>query len=782
MKKYFIKILMLISIAVCCLTVPAFAQYSDVTADTIYSNAVINLSRMGIIGGYDDGTFHPQDSLTRAQLMKVIVISLGKGDEALAKNYSTIFSDIPTDYWANGYINVAVENNIITGYSDGTFKPEQEVSYSQGVTILLRALGYSSSDIKGVWPQNYIEKAKSLKISDGINLSANSILTRADLCLLLDRTLATKTKGTTKTLAEQSELGSAKTCVIYNSWDIDGSLSKGVIKTDGGDYNIGDAKGINYLGKKVNVIVDSSNNLLSFGEILENSKVMFVNTVAGNEVTCTTTKGDEKINIPDNIYFYYGGQKSLFSAIKSNVEPGSIIALSITRGTSDLYDYGVLVDPNAYQPIVVKKDVDNNDNSIGNIAISDKSKYTVIKDGSKVLFADIKQNDVIYNIVNPFKSGSGIVLVYDDKITGTYDEASPSKHAATKVTILNTKYDIETATAGQKLNDSDGAFNIGDKITLLLGSTGKIVDVIRPNSADTSNIALVVSTRKSNTQFLSRPGEQIKYYAKIYTLDGKTTEYESSANQATNKGKLVYYDFTDGLISLTPITYNKVYGKVNKEDKTIGDYWLSDNVTILDIYNNYLLDDVLVREVSVNDLPDEISEGSVIHAQIGGPFNDIQLLVVNLPVVNDLNQYERYGILVSRPERVSSNGDVAGSYTFIIKGKQISYYNESTIFNVEKNDIVYIEFSKYGYFTNAQALAPKDTSKTIQGVDSRRIKMNGKIYRLAKDVQAYDMTSGSPIQLSLDNLDMGDYEKVNIYAGNTTLTKGLIKMITIERE
>jgi hypothetical protein len=166
MKKYIIQVLILISIIICCLGDKTFAQYSDVQEGSVYENSVSNLSRVGIISGYDDGTFQPLSSITRAQLMKVIVLSLGKGDSALSKNYSTIFCDVPSDYWANGYINTAVENGIITGYADGSFKPEQEVSYAQGITILLRALGYNSADIKGVWPQNYIEKAKALKISE----------------------------------------------------------------------------------------------------------------------------------------------------------------------------------------------------------------------------------------------------------------------------------------------------------------------------------------------------------------------------------------------------------------------------------------------------------------------------------------------------------------------------------------------------------------------------------------------------------------------------------------
>jgi hypothetical protein len=275
-------------------------------------------------------------------------------------------------------------------------------------------------------------------------------------------------------------LGTAKSCIIINSWDVDGSLAKGVIKTDSGDYNVGESKGVDYLGKKVNAIIDSSNNMLSFGEVIENSKVMFVYNISGNNIWAETKYGSINETVPDSMYFYYKGEKSLFSTIKTNVLPGSIIALSITGVSTNSYDYGVLIDPNEYQPIVVKKDISASDNSISGISINDKSKYTVIKDGEKVLFADIRQNDVLYNIKNPFKENSGILLVYDNKVTGTYDSAYPTKNLVTKVTILNKEYEIETASAGQKLNSNEYAYKIGDKITLLLGAKGKIVDVIRP--------------------------------------------------------------------------------------------------------------------------------------------------------------------------------------------------------------------------------------------------------------------------------------------------------------
>lgn len=120
--------------------VASAASYSDVASNASYADAVNLLSNLGIITGYDDGTFKPDNTVTRAEAATMIVRMLGLADEV--EQGDTNFTDVAADNWASGYINVAEANGIINGMGDGTFNPNGEVTYGQIVKMIVCALGY----------------------------------------------------------------------------------------------------------------------------------------------------------------------------------------------------------------------------------------------------------------------------------------------------------------------------------------------------------------------------------------------------------------------------------------------------------------------------------------------------------------------------------------------------------------------------------------------------------------------------------------------------------------
>ena len=86
---------------------PALA-FSDVSGEEL-SEAVEVLSGLGIVSGYSDRSYHPDDALTRAQFCKLAVLTEGHGDQARGSAYRTRFSDVPGGGWAAPYINLACE-------------------------------------------------------------------------------------------------------------------------------------------------------------------------------------------------------------------------------------------------------------------------------------------------------------------------------------------------------------------------------------------------------------------------------------------------------------------------------------------------------------------------------------------------------------------------------------------------------------------------------------------------------------------------------------------------
>lgn len=109
-------------------------RYSDVAATSWYNTAVSTLSSMGIITGYPDGTFRPNAAITRAEFAAITARFDNDGDKTAAK-----FSDI-ANHWAKDEISIAYNNSWITGYPDGTFGPQRDITRAETMTLVNRVL------------------------------------------------------------------------------------------------------------------------------------------------------------------------------------------------------------------------------------------------------------------------------------------------------------------------------------------------------------------------------------------------------------------------------------------------------------------------------------------------------------------------------------------------------------------------------------------------------------------------------------------------------------------
>ena len=111
-------------------------DYSDVAPENWYNNAVSTLSSMGIVSGYPDGTFRPDAPITRAEFAKIAVGFFAYQDVV----YTGIFSDVADGQWWTEYIAAAVELGLVAGYPDGTFRPQANISRAESCAIVNRVL------------------------------------------------------------------------------------------------------------------------------------------------------------------------------------------------------------------------------------------------------------------------------------------------------------------------------------------------------------------------------------------------------------------------------------------------------------------------------------------------------------------------------------------------------------------------------------------------------------------------------------------------------------------
>ncbi len=108
-------------------------DYTDVNAGDWFNNAISTLSNAGIVTGYNDGTFRPNQPITRGEMAKIIAnfANLNKGTKS--------FTDL-SGHWSKSYVELAAGNGWIAGYPDGSFRPDQKITRAETVTMINRVL------------------------------------------------------------------------------------------------------------------------------------------------------------------------------------------------------------------------------------------------------------------------------------------------------------------------------------------------------------------------------------------------------------------------------------------------------------------------------------------------------------------------------------------------------------------------------------------------------------------------------------------------------------------
>ena len=193
MKK---KLFVIIStIVILCVGSVSFAATTlkDVK-NTKYEDSVDTLITLGLVNGYEDDTYKPNNTITRAEMAKLMVLALGQdGKVSEASKKQSKFKDMKGN-WAYGYVNVASDLGVINGYPDGTFGPQNNVSYAEATAMIIRALEYDSEvkKSKEVWPSNYINYANKLSLYSSVGaVKADDGAKRGNVAIMLWNMLRT---------------------------------------------------------------------------------------------------------------------------------------------------------------------------------------------------------------------------------------------------------------------------------------------------------------------------------------------------------------------------------------------------------------------------------------------------------------------------------------------------------------------------------------------------------------------------------------------------------------
>ena len=152
------------------------------------------LAALDIMVGDASGSLNLDASVTRAEFTKMAVAASTSrdavGDTVAVKPYP----DVPQTHWAAPYIKAAVDLGLVQGDLHGNFNPGRTITLAEGVTIVLRLLGYEDADFTGVWPSGQMAQYRALDLDEGVTAGQDSAMTRRDALYLFYNLMITKNK------------------------------------------------------------------------------------------------------------------------------------------------------------------------------------------------------------------------------------------------------------------------------------------------------------------------------------------------------------------------------------------------------------------------------------------------------------------------------------------------------------------------------------------------------------------------------------------------------------
>ena len=171
------------------LAAPALAAPASVSVDEV-SRAV---TALGIMAGDENGDLGLSRRVTRAEFV-TMAIKATPGGGQVGQAATSPYPDVPRGHWASGYVEAAVSRGLVSGYSDGTFRPSKEIGLAEGVTMALALLGYGPEDFSGAYPTGQLALYHSLKLDRGVTaVNATDSLTRQDAMYLFYNLLSAPT-------------------------------------------------------------------------------------------------------------------------------------------------------------------------------------------------------------------------------------------------------------------------------------------------------------------------------------------------------------------------------------------------------------------------------------------------------------------------------------------------------------------------------------------------------------------------------------------------------------
>ena len=586
LKKVLSRVLC-VAVMLSVMVMGAGAAFSD--QDKIKNTEAVDACvALNIIGGYEDGSYHPERNIKRSEITKMICVALNGGKEPnVSTNTTPTFSDVrgTSAAWAEGYIESCVAQGIISGVGGGRFSPNGNVTGTQLAKMLLVSLGYNANTeefVGNAWATNVNVRASQKGLYEGLeSMDTSAAITRDNAAQMVWNAMNAY-EVEYKTTIVTGEDGKLETIVTVQDKVVGDNDDKITLLED--KY---DAKAITGTLTKVK----QDNGKSTYNITIENAKYNG-GTYNGGTVSYTDVSKDYSDLLYQNVRVLVKPDKNgkdavvygVYATGKNTVQTGLLADLKMdgTKAKLDGTKYDLANTNTVYVDGV--KQSDNiktwlTTNGEGNatygkgsevelLAVDGTSDYSILKVttfevkeityvGSDYVTAGTKYSDDDYVISDGLKKGDYALISkgsnYADS-KGRIEKATvvegkvTSTKGSDEVMIDGTWYTMNTGVTAPKLNASA-------KLVLVNGYV-YAVDTVTAGSSD---VALVVEVGNSNTV-------GSKYYqARLILADGtdKVVNIEKndgndqaldSKNFAGYSNKLAAYDVSKDVYTLTFIT------------------------------------------------------------------------------------------------------------------------------------------------------------------------------------------------------------------------------------
>lgn len=557
----------------------AFAEddsiFSDVPETNSYYEAITSLVADGVINGYDDGTFKPDATITRAEFSKLLAVGSTPAGTVFGQT-STQFSDVAdstsSSAWAIPYIAYAVGIKAINGYEDGTFRPTNPVTYGEAVKMIVCTLGYGPvvDTTLTPWYQGYIDIAFKIGLTKNAFAQGDTPAPRALVAQLIYNMQSCKVyvpspngnSGSTNNWGSDSGLTNEETedGILLGVFDycLDGTtITKSQVLIDDEIYQIGDLDR------------DTLKDLVGYAVTFK-----YTNTRKPELTRVSKATGENNVTeVEDWQIVSVDGDGMEYYADEDAEDDDEVTKVSFDENLYVVYN-GVIVDT-----------ADIDDEFISEyLNVENGTVKLISNDGNKKSIEVVAVESYITYFVNTVSTSDGVTTFYDkyQKHTGLTALSLDKDEVASvqKVSTKGGKLTDSTLTGITAKSVTSVAIPYGTKEgTKVLVSSVKFTGTVNELSSNYSKIKIGTEYYETSPYFdlLLEKGENVEFAtgdSGTFYLDylGRIVFYEKT--ESTNPyALLVQYKSTTGM--------NASYAlNVSKSSKDLDMFLLEEKVKI----------------------------------------------------------------------------------------------------------------------------------------------------------------------------------------------------------